>query len=896
MVTLVGGAVLDLTSALRLRVEASAAIVDDGWTEEPQPASEHESDESFYRFHSTLGNFRLLVDGISQGFAIEREFEQPLWKAVTTKLKRLGQADSDDVVIVHGQSGTGKSIALARLTRKIRRELRHPTVVATHRIPTYEDIETFCLEAERLASTATVLICDSNQAPQRYDDLASALRSRGRRLLIVGTCYRMENIIVSDSGRFIEAPSHVSPSELAAFERMQRKFCPDLLLRHNATDSSTDSIFAMLYRQLPASRGRLAAGVSSETRIAEGQLRERGSNVPRPVIDLSPLALQLIETGLVNRESQLFEDDDTLAALGLDAAGRLIDYVMAAGRLNCPLPVNLVFRLLGQTDTLNLDQLIHLFSDLDLFRWSQDEEGSDYLIAPRLQLEAELVCRRRLTSDTEIQRLIELIRITRPGVDQGTERSFLLNLLYMIDRNGPRKSAYSSGYLRFADALKDLREQYRVFSPDLVLRECVFRRRAVFQSQGEPDINMTEDERLSILEEALRTVEKTLLLIDDRDLTASRRTKQSLVTERSAIYGYLAVQRARSGTGEVFWSDYLAARLASGRAIGIDRSLHPIEIALWTGRDILRLKGDHLSNRQRAEVLADLYATIDSADDIFRVKNRQTMVSIGSNQDDIREDSVPEDGVTPDQRVRYLERRSVAAHVMRDRSLDDDSLRELERMAPAAVTYLIARRRAEPLDATEPPLHRELRQIAASAADYISSRVDAGVRLDDRCQRLLLRLRWAQATGERLMFNRRGRTPVDQHLLFDLHGIVSSLNEQGGADARNRDRFLEAVLSWLLRDTSRAIEIWRSLSDDTEYEDPSRVVRWLVMTDKHGAPCQFRGRVEIIGGNFWVRVTGIDRPIKLLSREFPSDDLARGRELREFGIAFSYIGPIADPL
>ena len=47
------------------------------------------------------------------------------------------------------------------------------------------------------------------------------------------------------------------------------------------------------------------------------------------------------------------------------------------------------------------------------------------------------------------------------------------------------------------------------------------------------------------------------------------RTKQSLIAERSAIYGYLAVERARASTGEDFWSDYLAARVASGKAIGL---------------------------------------------------------------------------------------------------------------------------------------------------------------------------------------------------------------------------------------------------------------------------------------------------------------------------------------
>lgn len=888
MVSLSKGAVLDITPALRLRVEASAAIVDDGWTEELEPLGDSERYDAFRRFHSTLGNFRLLVEGVSRGFAVEREFEQTLWQTVKDKLEQFGQADSDDVIILHGQSGTGKSIALARLTRKIRSELGLPVVVATNRIPNPADIEAFCLDAELLGAKATVLICDASQPPQRYDDLASALRSMGRRLIIVGTCYRMETQSGGESNRLVEAPARVSQDELSAFKKLLNTF------DYPATDyyeRKTDSIFAMLYRRLPASRERLASGVSSEARATEGVVRERAKYVPRPSTGLSPLAEQLIELGLADSTLSLFEEDEKLAALGLDEAGRLVDYVMVAGRLDCAVPTNVIFRLLGQAGGLHLDQITYLLTDLDLFRWKEDEEGADFLISPRIQLEAELICRRRLTPEQEIDRLLDLIGNVRFGLDQSAERSFLFNLLFTI-RNGPRKEAYRSGYLRFADALKKLREHYRISDPDLVLPECVFRRRAVSRSQSDYD-DRTDDERLTILDDARDTIEKTLRQIDDEKIAVSRKTKQSLVAERSAIYGYLAIERARSSGGEDFWSDYLAARTASEKAIGLGRNTYPIDISLWTASDVLKAKKDEMSDAQRAEILADLHATIDVGDEVFRVKGKKDGIP-----NDFQESADPDEGGgTSEQKTRYLERRSSVADIMGDAKLSDKTLIELESVAPAAATFLMAKRWTEKLDTSEPPFDDKIRKIAAQAANHISRRSDAGVMLDDRCQRLLLRLRWAQATGERLMFNQRGRTPVDTNLIFELREIVSALNEQAGADARNRERFLEAVLCWLLKDTNAAIEIWQSLSRDTEYEDPARVGRWLVEMAENGSPRQFRGRVEARRENNWqVRVEGIERPIKLLAYDFPNDDLAPGRELRGFGIAFNYIGPIADPL
>ena len=895
MVSLSKGAVLDITPALRLRVEASAAIVDDGWTEELEPLGDSERYDAFRRFHSTLGNFRLLVEGVSRGFAVEREFEQTLWQTVNDKLEKFGQVDSDDVIILHGQSGTGKSIALAGLTRKIRRELHLPVVVATNRIPNPADIEAFCLEAEHLGAKATVLICDASQPPQRYDDLASALRSRGRRLLIVGTCYRMKAQSGGESNRLVEAPADVSQGELSAFKELLNKFGHPATGYYTQPQRTTDSIFAMLYRRLPASRERLATGVSLEARVTESVVRERAKDMPQPSTGLSPLAQALVDAGLTNSTAPLFEEDEELATLGLDEAGRLVDYVMVAGRLDCAVPVNVIFRLLGQADGLHLDQITYLLTDLDLFRWKEDEEGADFLISPRIQLEAELICRRRLTPEQEIDRLLDLIGSVRFVLEQSAdaERSFLLNLLFMIDRNGPRKEAYRSGYLRFADALKQLREKNKISDPDLVLRECVFRRREVFQSQHRSDAGRTAEERLTILDNARDTIEKTISQIDDGKISVSRKTKQSLITERSAIYGYLAIERTQYSGGEDFWSDYLAARTASEKAIGLGRNAYPIDIAFWTAGKVLELKRDEMSDAQRAEVLADLHATIDVADEVFRVQGKKDGIP-----NDFQEYTDPDEGmVALDQKTRYLERRSRVADIMGDAKLSDKTLIELESVAPAAATFLMAKRWTEKVDTSEPPFDDKTRKIATQAADHISNRVKKGIVLDDRCQRLLLRLRWAQATGERLMFNQRGRTPVDKDLIFELRKIVSVLNEQAGADARNRERFLEAVLCWLLKDTNRAIEIWRSLSRDTDYEDPARVGRWLVETDENGSPRQFRGRVEARRENNWqVRVEGIEKPISLLAYDFPNDDLAHGRELRGFGIAFNYIGPIADPL
>lgn len=304
---------------------------------------------------------------------------------------------------------------------------------------------------------------------------------------------------------------------------------------------------------------------------------------------------------------------------------------------------------------------------------------------------------------------------------------------------------------------------------------------------------------------------------------------------------------------------------------------------------------------QRAELFADLYSTLDLADDIFKVRRDQTISrKRGTNRARMKhyENSGHEEGLaSADQKIKYLQRRNQVAILLGDTELADQSFIELEDVAPATATFLTAKNVEKNIYAKKFPYNETDRKLAADAANYIFDRLNLDFPSDQRCQRLLLRLRWIQATGEPLMFNERGRTPIHRKQISELRTIVNNLNQQLGVDARNRERFLEAVMAWLSGDTNRASGIWRLLSRDTEYEDKSRVVRWLVTTGDDGDPKQYRGRIHRKGNEDWkLEVEGIDKPIAVLARDFSSDLLAPGRELHGFGIAFNYIGPIADPL
>ena len=275
---------------------------------------------------------------------------------------------------------------------------------------------------EKAGADATLIVCDANRDIDHYRDLLMSLRSRGRRVVILGSRYRIADS-ASLSPSSIEATSELSGDERKNVAKLLAHFLSEVPDPNTFVNSN---ILAFLYRRLTSSRPRIGAGLSAEAKATEDTLRVRGRQ-PRPVFLNTQLAEQLSRVGLAGEPRPLFDDlfDERQRATldAEDAAGRIIDLVMVAGSLNCSVPVNLLLRAVTEAHPeIDSTVVADMFGDLDLFRWKwADEEHSELLVLPRLTLEADLICRRRLNSpEREAERLIELINSVRSdGIDRG---------------------------------------------------------------------------------------------------------------------------------------------------------------------------------------------------------------------------------------------------------------------------------------------------------------------------------------------------------------------------------------------------------------------------------------------------------------------------------------------
>lgn len=859
---------LNISPSLRLRVETSAFIIDDSWTDYVEMPNN--SEDAFRKFHGNNNSLRKQFNGIELGYAIKREFEEKLTHKVISKLKK--GTTKDRVFILHGQTSTGKSTALLRLALKLRKEndFKPPVLYAINKIPNLIEIDTFCSEVEKQSNATTVIICDANTPATYYYDLANGLHSRGRKALIIGTSYFLGK---SKNLGYIEAPSEVTQKEQSDIKSLINNYMSNPKV--NDSFLNNKNILAMLYRLLNVSRPSILDGLSSETKATELMLRERSSKIPVSKKINTKLSEQLINAGLCDKnELTIFDilktdennDNETITTMG-----KLIDYVMAVGHLNCFIPINLLIRtLISNNNTLSLDQLYYIFKDIDLFRWHyDDDEETELFIGPRIQLEAELICRRRLADkDEELECFLDLIENVRTDtVGKNAEQEFLSKLLIQLDKEGMYNDKYAYGYLKIAETLTKLRLDTKMEEPSFMLRESSFRR-AYLRDLDSNSIPISDVDRNKILNDARQSVEYALDIFQNKN--KKNKTYDFLLVERASIYGYLAVAISKQDTADIneIWSNYEASKIAVNNALLTFSSYFPVDVALWTSMDIL--KNTTLSDTKTAELHANIFYMLDQVD----------------------KSSLP-----PSQLTNFEKQRMRVANVIGNKQMEQDALKSLEEINPAVAFYLQARNICPEIFEIQNVVYDNNIIEKAKEAYALLEKNKTRIQHDERCIILTIEYLWIITTKRRLFRNERQPIPVDNKIFLNtLQSLLIDLQDATSNHMRNVFRYLEAVVLWLNGDEVYASDIWNNLEKETEYEDATRIIKRLFISENNLNPKVFSGRLKRkISGNRWIaNITELRQEVIIMENDFQNYNFEPGKEINNFAVSFNYLGPIAD--
>jgi hypothetical protein len=869
IISFASGKKLVTSPQLRLATEASATIVDDGFTAFLPPLSAADSAADFRSFHAISNSARAVVQGVRRGYAFERDFEVKLASLVDRAVSR--HHEQRGALVLHGQSGTGKSIAMARLALHLREKKSAAVLLALNSLPQAMEVAEF-LAAVDGESEVTAILVDASESIGRYDDFLDALRSRGHRVVVVGTSYRQENPPEAIRNRLIEAPSLLSLAEKEALGALSKR--AGLVDAPSPEKASGDYALPGFFYRLPASRLRISEGLGREARHVSSTLKATGSTT-RKANPLGSLGSALVDAGFPAPTSSLLEDEGAdIGDWGSETAvNRLIDYVMVSARLYQWVPVNLVLRAVTRDATqsqrpLDLDAIRALFESHDLFRWRlDDEEGNELLVGARLQLEAELICNRRLGGATgEARRLSELIRAAvRAGTEWNSETKYLVDVVHAVGPDGPFKERYSESYSEVARTLSVLRTGAGVENARLMLQEATLRRHYVRLHQPDPTL------KAALLDEARSTVDEALNRSEGRNsrVYASRRTIDNLWVERAATYGFMATDAAeRGGNQQEIWPSYLAARNAVRKALGRVDSYFPVDIGLWLPARIL--KAATVSPGHAVELEADIRATLDLVDPL---------------------------ALDPKQYEIFQRQRLSCGEVLRDEGVSDDAFEMLRQAGSTAGYYLRARLLAPTLPEAGSDASIEDLKKAEQARSYLRE-VYPFVAGDARCLQLLLSCEWLTATGKWLFRDQRQPLPWDQSERLRIRQVLAELASISSSELQAKYRYLDAVFCWLVDDERTAIDKFRALSSDTEFIESGRVVTRHEITDESGRPTSYSGTVmRRIGENRWsVHVDSMQRNVDLVATDFRQIEIAKGTIVRNFTVGFNFLGPLARPV
>ena len=324
----------------------------------------------------------------------------------------------------------------------------------------------------------------------------------------------------------------------------------------------------------------------------------------------------------------------------------------------------------------------------------------------------------------------------------------------------------------------------------------------------------------------------------------------------------------RSDRSVDLWSTYQASKVAVKHAVSSADNYYPHDVGLWTPTWIFN--SDRLSELQRAELAADIYSSLDQ----------------------VEPSTLP-----PTQRVRFDSRRYQVGESLGDYVLSDLAYSELERQNATAGYFLRAKSYAPDLSKDHGDVFSDSERAKANqAADFLAERIQK-IQADERCLSLLLECRWIAEMGRRLLRGEREPLPPE-NMGEKILGIVRTLIQASGDSSQYRMRYLEGTLAWLARDYRAAGEIFRQLAYDTDNVYRGRIVKRHLLSKQDHTPGVFSGRIERqVGDRRWrLYVEEVQQSIDLIDSDFAREDIRYGRSLSGFAIAFSFIGPIADPI
>jgi hypothetical protein len=796
--------------------------------------------------------------GFARGYVFERDFEVLLRLECEKRLRnnRLHL----NPIILHGESGTGKTVAMADVAYKIASECVYPTLFIDRSVsaPDWRPIDRFLNWAEDRGASACLILWDGMRVDDSYVSLQRRLADRGRKVVVVGSTYLSQK----PSANHIEAPRELNSNEHSKFKCYLGEHTPEFAQALNDAHISIDPTFLVaLYRILPSTRPRLAIGISGELEWAGKEIFDRIKHAEAQTTSFNSLQIAFQQIPFFHGTVDKANDDATSNGGNSlkEEVRELIALVMVPGKYGFKVPIELLLSSLGR----NINTAAITALQTGVLTWFEMQNG-DVFVGPRHSLEAKMYLDLQYggTAETEADYICKLIHGLKRGVSGEGQIDFIVDLLKHVGPNSPivrNKTHFQRCILTFANALTGLRKDKSVISPRLMLQEATFYREAVKSTEAV----RAPKERRGMLETAVEVLSSAK---DRADCPEA--LKSSISAELAACYGSMirTFEDDVVGQKEVM-TLYSRARDALREAVRRNwANAHAVVTLGWISRNML--DSSALDEAARNEIQAELLFRFDDA--------------IPTSFDSVQLDY-------------FLTEKMRVFETIGKQDLADETFQTLKDVGSKAGYFLRARAYFDDFPDSDPSA--ETLEGMKRAESFLRESW-AEVFSDERCLGLYLNVWWFIKTHQPRFVKERQILPFSDEDWLKLAEIASGLKALKEPDPPAWIKFLAALALFHCGDVGNSLREFRGMSSDINLQVGGNRLKKYYVASQDGVPLTYdgtvRGRVEENRfGEIWVN--RLRHAIPIVPRDFDKHDLRQGETVADFHIAFSYAGPIAQP-
>lgn len=538
------------------------------------------------------------------GYRNEFDFVRDKEELIESKIDEALEAELGvKTIIVHGQTGTGKSTILGRLAYEYKVKKKYPILF----IPSYASdvvysrIRELCEWFEEKGAKKTLIFWDGNfynDEIAQYNELAQYLISLGKKIVLIGSSHRLNSKILGKySFETIEIEAKLSNREVNDLLFKFNKYAGGKLDEAVVKQWNDESIIVALYRMLPATRNNIRKGVVKEATKNSEMLKE--FLVISEKHEFRPFEKLFMEAGIVTEN--YLEDDKVTYNFE-----ELLNYVCVPAQFGIYIPFSLVLQCLGCEYSVELGRKVE---DFDFFRLILNEAG-EYLIYVRNSLEAQIVLNNKLADlSMEVDIIKKYIMCLGQSDDNYYSKNienFIVQLLKAAGPNGVIENGkYEDYYYEIAAALKELREN-GTKNTRLILQEASYLREYAKKA------DISDAKKISIFEEA-----KVLLENADKELSGSKNTDQirgKILSELATNYGtqLQTLQNMGDKNPGIIREVYneMIVTIRHARGILAD-SFHALDVCAWASTRLL--KDLNINDEWKIEIYTNAYACFEQA-------------------------------------------------------------------------------------------------------------------------------------------------------------------------------------------------------------------------------------------------------------------------------------------